>query len=326
MMSLISPVWIVQTLIASTLLMALVLAVRAPVMRAFGPRVAYALWLLPALRMILPPLPGWRTLMIPIAYVGPHRSTIGLIDPASAARLMREGPGPLPAPEAILQLGPPHPALALLDGAPPPPIDWAAIAVAVWLGGALLLFATQLLRYRLFLDRALRGSVRLSRECGIDVLISGHVSGPIAAGILKRRILLPGNFLSRYTSEERRLALKHEAAHHDRLDIPANLLALGIVALHWWNPLAHRAYRAFRADQELACDATVLAEAAPGERHPYGSAMLKSASGHMPAMACALSHKDQLKKRIGMMARGEMGMGRLLSGVVLAATAIGGGL
>ena len=40
--------WIIETLIASTLLMLFVLALREPVSRHFGPRIAYALWLLPA--------------------------------------------------------------------------------------------------------------------------------------------------------------------------------------------------------------------------------------------------------------------------------------
>ena len=52
---------VAQALIASSLLMLLVLVLRDPVRRAFGPSVAYALWALPVLRLFLPPLPGdWR--------------------------------------------------------------------------------------------------------------------------------------------------------------------------------------------------------------------------------------------------------------------------
>ena len=50
--------WALETFVATTLLMLLVLAIRAPVRKAFGPGVGYALWLLPVLRMALPPLPG----------------------------------------------------------------------------------------------------------------------------------------------------------------------------------------------------------------------------------------------------------------------------
>ena len=60
--------WAIEALIASTLLMVAVLLVRAPVRRVFGPQVAYALWALPALRLILPPLPqfpAWRAAAAP---------------------------------------------------------------------------------------------------------------------------------------------------------------------------------------------------------------------------------------------------------------------
>jgi len=337
-----SPAWTVETLIATALLMTLVLAVRGPVQRHFGPRIAYALWLLPALRMILPPLPGWRVMAVPVIALTPQHATVGLVDPVSAAKLIAEtpkdqilttAPMPIEAAPRLIEPAPlegwghhpvPVPASSALDTLGS--VNWAAIVVALWLSGAVVFFAWQMLRYHRFLRKALKDASLLSRECDIDVLVSAHVSGPVAAGILRRRILLPSDMLTRYSSAERRLALKHEAAHHDRLDILANLVALTIVALHWWNPLAYKAYRAFRADQELACDATVLADAAAGDRLTYGQAVLKSASGRMPVMACALSHKDQLKQRITMMAKGPQGAWRLVCGSMLAVAAVGGGL
>jgi hypothetical protein len=135
-----------------------------------------------------------------------------------------------------------------------------------------------------------------------------------------------GRFYAALQPQERRLALVHEAAHHDRFDIQANLVGLAVLALHWWNPLAHRAYRAFRSDQELACDATVLADAQSGDRLAYGTAVLKSASARMPGVACALSHKVQLKQRIMIMARKPVGTSRLVLGGMVAIAAIGGGL
>ncbi len=40
--------WAVETIAAATLLMLLVLVLRGPVARRFGPQAAYALWALPA--------------------------------------------------------------------------------------------------------------------------------------------------------------------------------------------------------------------------------------------------------------------------------------
>ena len=48
--------WMADTLIATTILMAIVMAVRGPVTQLFGARVAYALWLIPAARFFMPPI------------------------------------------------------------------------------------------------------------------------------------------------------------------------------------------------------------------------------------------------------------------------------
>jgi beta-lactamase regulating signal transducer with metallopeptidase domain len=325
--------WILQTLIASSILMAIVLMLRTPVARAFGARAAYALWLLPVLRLILPPLPGWRMLAVPALYWGPEQKVVGLVDPATAVTMVGDGMQPASA-QAAVHLAPiaPHmpPVVEMVVAPQPVPllpgIGWAELLLVLWLGGSTLWFGWQMLRYRTFLAQAMRDARPLTRECGIDVLLSDRIDGPVAAGIVRRRIFLPGDFMRRYSPEERRLALVHEAAHHDRHDLQANLVGLAVLALHWWNPLAYRAYRAFRSDQELACDATVLADAGAGDRLAYGTAVLKSASARMPGVACALSHKAQLKQRIALMARKPIGASRLALGGVVAVAAIGGGL
>ena len=45
--------WLIEALVASTLLMGLALLIRCPVREAFGPQIAYALWALPLLRLLL---------------------------------------------------------------------------------------------------------------------------------------------------------------------------------------------------------------------------------------------------------------------------------
>jgi beta-lactamase regulating signal transducer with metallopeptidase domain len=303
--------WSVDTLVGSTLLMLLALAARRPMARAFGPHAAYGLWLLPALRMVLPPLPGWHPLYVPVAHTDAP-ATIGIVDPATAARLA----GPLPV-ETVS-----HPPAALAGMA----VQWPALLIGLWLAGALAFAAVQAWRYHRFVRAALADGEVFSRTAGIDVVISRHVDGPMAAGIVRRRIFLPADFLARYAPAERRLALLHEGAHHDRGDMIANMAGLAVLALHWWNPVAHFAWRAFRADQELACDATVLAGAGGGERADYGRAVLKSACLRTPAAACAMNHKSQLKDRIAMMKDRHFGRTRLALGGTLVAATIGVGL
>ena len=308
--------WLVQAFVATSLLAGVIFAVRGPVSRAFGARAAYALWALPALRMLMPPLPGWHALYIPVWRLGPDHTTVGLVSPDDAIRLAGTLPV-VPAPPPVGDVSP----LVHVAGLP-----WMTVLVLVWLGGAVVWFGWQMLRYHGFLRHALRSATLLTNECGVDVLLTDHVDGPVAAGVIHRRIFLPRDFMTRYAPRERRLALLHEGAHHDRNDILANLAALVMLALHWWNPIAHKAYRLFRADQELACDATVLAGVGNADRHAYGSAVLKSASARMPGVACALSHKDELKRRLQVMARKPIGSPRQWLGFGIAISAIGAGL
>jgi len=263
--------WIAGTLVATTLLMLLVLLLRGPVARLFGARVAYALWLLPALRLILPPLPRFD-LAVPI----PQASA-----PIDVAIIIAE----LPISDPVT--GP----------------DWVLFFLACWLAGAAYFAVRHVIGYRAFVSEALAGANLIGNERGIAIYETDEVEGPVAIGFLERRILLPVDFAERFDGAEQRLALAHEISHHRFRDLWANAAALFALAIHWFNPVAHRAYRAFRADQELACDARVLALAAPEERRAYGNAMLKSARGHRLQSVLPLNHGQLLKRRVKMLGR-----------------------
>jgi beta-lactamase regulating signal transducer with metallopeptidase domain len=286
--------WLVETLVAVTLLMAMVLVLRGPVARSFGAGWAYALWAVPALRLVLPPLPQ----LAPDLYLPPAV----LFIPTAA-----EMAAPLPA-----QAG---------------PGQWVPFMLAMWAGGAVIFLVLQWLAYRAFLDR-IRETSRPARPPlfgGIRTWISDSVDGPLALGVLERRIVLPGDFSRRYNPVERRLALEHELVHHRRGDIWWNLAAMVVLALFWFNPVAWLAFRAFRSDQELACDAAVARTASLDERCDYARALVKSASRPGLIAACALNPAGELKRRLKMMRAHRASPLRSAGGVAaLAAFAVAG--
>lgn len=170
----------------------------------------------------------------------------------------------------------------------------------IWAAGALLFLGRLVVGYRRFLARALDGASRIEGD-GVDTLMTDAVEGPVAAGLTTRRIFLPRDFETRFTDAERDLALRHERAHLVRGDLFANAAALFVLALHWFNPLAYFAYRAFREDQELSCDAAVISAAGAEARAAYAAAMVKSARGAAaPATACPMSRPSTLKRRLTM--------------------------
>src|SRR3569623_1335055 len=170
------------------------------------------------------------------------------------------------------------------------------------------------------------GSIRTERAGAVDVIETEAASGPLAFGIFRRYVAFPRDFAERYDDDERALARAHELGHHQRGDLIANWAALGVLALHWFNPVAWRAFRAFRADQEIANDARVLAGRDPVTRHLYACAIVKAAHGGAVSAACHLHTIEDLKGRLRMLTTNRPSRARLLGGVGVIAILTNAGL
>jgi beta-lactamase regulating signal transducer with metallopeptidase domain len=274
--------WFLANMAWASAAMLLVLGLRRPFARLFGAGSAYALWLVPALRLAMPPLPSFAPAM-------PK-----LLPPETLVVFVGDAAAPLPP-----------------DGGPG---QWVPWMLAIWAGGAAVFLAWQFLSYRRFLTELSLSSRAIGAHRGLPLVESAAVQGPVALGLLDRRIVVPADFETRYSADERGLALDHEAIHHRRGDIWWNHLGLLILALNWFNPIAWLAFRAFRADQELACDARVTAAASFEARHDYARALIKSASRPGLIAACPLNHADQLKRRLKMMKTHRSSRARMLAG------------
>ena len=286
--------WFFANLGWASVIMLLVLAVRRPFAALFGAGAAYALWLLPALRLVMPPLPSFAPDLPALA---PPETLVVWVEDAAV---------PLPAASGWEA--------------------WLPVLLACWALGAAGLLAWQFLSYRRFLTELSLSSRSIGAHRGLPLIESAAVQGPVALGLLDRRIIVPADFRVRYTAEEQRLALDHEAIHHRRGDLWCNHLGLVILALNWFNPVAWIAFRAYRADQELACDSAVAAAASSQARHDYARALIKSASRPGLIAACPLNHADQLKRRLRMMKEHKVSRLRLLGGAAAVTLLAGAGL
>lgn len=270
--------WALETFVATTLLMLLVLAVRGPVRKAFGPHMAYALWLLPVARLLLPPLPeSWREQAAAPVAAASDIVAVYIVEPLGAA----------PAAGAEGSFG-----------------IWMAIFV-LWALGAAAFLAYHLISHSRYTANLLRRA-RVDRTIAqgkVRVIETDAAHGPLAFGVFRKYVAFPRDFSERYDEQERDLALAHELGHHVRGDLVANWVALIVLALHWFNPVAWRAFRAFRADQEMACDALVLAGRAQALRHAYGRAIVKSAHGGAVSAACHLHTINEVKGRLRMLSK-----------------------
>jgi beta-lactamase regulating signal transducer with metallopeptidase domain len=269
--------WLFDTFVVTSMLMLLVLLLRRPVARHFGPSVAYALWLIPAARVLMPSLEG-----------------------APAPTLESGTALPDTVRDAILAgiVTPENTASATSQMASTPSVDYAVLGLTLWLGGATLFFIIQMIRYASMRDELLSEATEIANINGVSVVASDQVAGPLAFGLFKRYIAVPQDFTKSYSAEERELAIAHEMAHHRSGDLFANLAAFILLCLSWFNPVAWLSWSAFRVDQEAACDARVLAGKDTQDRVIYGRVLARTAFDGVPAFATALNSPKTIIERL----------------------------
>ncbi len=294
--------WMVEALVASALLIVLVLLIRRPVRRAFGAPVAYALWGLPLIRLFLPPLPQDVREQVAAPLVGPLVAPLAQVGQQVTVFIVP----------------------AAGDAAAPAFLTAGSSLALLWGLGAAAFIGWHTVAYWRFRRRLLSRAIVLDRVDGVTIVESAAAAGPLAFGVARRFVAFPRDFAARYDTDERESALAHELGHHARGDLIANWLALAVLALHWFNPIAWYAFRAFRADQEMANDARVLARLGAGARHAYACAIVKAAHGGAIAAACHLHTVDDLKGRLKMLGMNRISRTRALTGLAtIAATGAG---
>jgi beta-lactamase regulating signal transducer with metallopeptidase domain len=253
-------------LIASVAIL-LVLGFRPLVLRQLGATVAYWLWL-----------------VVPIAAASsflPARERVVVIDPYASASLA-EHEIPLTETES------PASSAASARSASTPVISlptFADVLIVVWLLGAGALLARSIVSTR-----------RLAANPSV---------GPALVGVFRPKLLLPEDFEARFNSKERTLILAHEQVHRVSGHTVVNALVEFARCASWFNPLAHVAALGVRTDQELACDAAVIA-ARPTARRAYAEALLKTqVSPTFVPLGCTWTSRSgkRLGERIALLGR-----------------------
>jgi len=274
----------------------LALALRKPVRAAFGARSAYALWLVVPLSILALLIPA-RTVVLPAPVVA--------VTPVATARA--DGPS---SPTTT----PPPPSIPSQLRALP----IAKIVLGLWAVVAFAGLVVQAERQRRFV----RSLGRLSVTDDASLLLAERPGvGPAVIGALAPCVVLPADFAERFTPEEQALIIAHERNHLAVGDAQINAVVTGLRCLFWVNPLVHLGAAVLRIDQEIACDAAVLARH-PKTRRAYGEAMLKTQlAAFAPPLGChwPASANNQLKERFTLLTRHHAHRGRHLAGAAVVA-------
>lgn len=250
-----------------------VMAVR-PLLRRAPRRAVCMLWLLVALRLLLP---ARLTVESPVSLQQPESP------PIQAYQELRQQEKVYVSapPEQRLEMAGPAAAqgFALLDQLP-----------AIWLTGVgcmALYMALSLLR--------MRWRLRAAPRIQDNVYRCTDWSTPFVLGVIAPRIYVPETV----SEQDFPQVLAHERCHIRRWDHVWKPLAFLLLAVNWFNPVLWAAYVLLGRDMERACDEMVLKNADAAQRAAYSWALVACAAQPKMAAVCPLAFGEvAVKERV----------------------------
>jgi beta-lactamase regulating signal transducer with metallopeptidase domain len=208
------------------------------------------------------------------------------------------------------------------------------VAVAIWVGGGLLVLAFDVWRIghlRRLVRRSAPAPGRLralvnqaSKALGGGAPLVGVLAGlpsPQVWALGPARLLWPRGLEEELPPDGCRAVLVHELAHVRRRDHWVGWLLLAAGCVWWWHPLLWLVRARLRREAELACDARVVATL-PDARRAYAEALLAVCERGVvtPSVVAvgASGRRSDLERRLIMVMR-DKAPGRASFAVLLAA-------
>ena len=281
-----------QMSVAGGVLILFIVVIRALAIHRLPKTTFLALWMIAALRLLLP-------FSIPL----PFNIHIGLdvfsdvVQELPSGNIASTLPGDSP------------PSYDIGTAVPSPATEHISIFVMLWLVGALLLvlyFSISYLRSM----RKFRMSIpdntpyiqnwltahQISRP--LAVRSSDLISSPLTYGILHPVILLPKK-LDRNDQVALKYVLTHEYVHIRRFDAITKILFAAVLCIHWFNPFVWVMYVLANRDMELSCDAWVIRMMGAKNRSSYALMLIKMEE-RRSGMSALCSHlgKNAISERI----------------------------
>ena len=281
-----------QMSVAGGALILCIVVVRALAIHRLPKTTFLVLWMIAALRLLLP-------LSIPL----PFNIHIGLDVFSDVVQELPSGNIGSPLPGESL------PSYDTGAAAPSPATEHISIFVILWLVGVLLLaiyfsisYFRSMRKFRMsipdntpYIQNWLTAH-QISRP--LAVRSSDLISSPLTYGILHPVILLPKK-LDRNDQVALKYVLTHEYVHIRRFDAITKILFAAVLCIHWFNPFVWVMYVLANRDIELSCDAWVIRMMGEKNRSSYALMLIKMEE-RRSGMSALYSHfgKNAISERI----------------------------
>ena len=254
--------------VAGGVLILFIVVIRALAIHRLPKTTFLALWMIAALRLLLP-------LSIPM----PFKIHIDLDVFSDVVQKLPSGNIGFPIPGESRHA---YDTGAVVSS---PAAERISIFVILWLVGVLLLalyFSISYLRSMRKFRMSVPDNTPYIREWlnahqivrPIEVRSSDLISSPLTYGILHPVILLPKK-LDRNDQAALQYVLTHEYVHIRRFDAITKILFAAVLCIHWFNPLVWGMYVLANRDTELSCDAWVIRMTGVKNRSSYALMLIK---------------------------------------------------
>ena len=281
-----------QMSVAGGVLILFIVVIRALAIHRLPKTTFLALWMIAALRLLLP-------FSIPL----PFNIHIGLdvfsdvVQELPSGNIASTLPGDSP------------PSYDIGTAVPSPATEHISTFEILWLVGVLLLaiyfsisYFRSMRKFRMsipdntpYIQNWLTAH-QISRP--LAVRSSDLISSPLTYGILHPVILLPKK-LDRNDQAALKYVLTHEYVHIRRFDAITKILFAAVLCIHWFNPLVWVMYVLANRDMELSCDAWVIRMMGEKNRSSYALMLIKMEEKRS-GMSALYSHfgKNAISERI----------------------------
>lgn len=281
-----------QMSVAGGVLILFIVVIRALAIHRLPKTTFLALWMIAALRLLLP-------FSIPL----PFNIHIGLDVFSDVVQELPSGNIGSPLPGESL------PSYDTGAAAPSPATEHISIFVILWLVGVLLLaiyfsisYFRSMRKFRMSIPdntpyiQNWLAAHQISRP--LAVRSSDLISSPLTYGILRPVILLPKQ-LDRNDPVALKYVLTHEYVHIRRFDAITKILFAAVLCIHWFNPFVWVMYVLANRDIELSCDAWVIRMMGEKKRSSYALMLIKMEE-RRNGMSALCSHfgKNAISERI----------------------------
>lgn len=298
-----------EVLLTSSVLILVLAALRRVLRGRISLRLQYALWLLVAVRLLVPVQLGQSSLSVLNLAEQAERQIVQASE-TDAPDLGESPEQPETEVQPVLPAVPtPQEGGTALSGEveKQPSVSLEQIIRWVWLAGCVSMaiwFLAVNLRFR---RKAKKGAEQVETDCALPVWVSPGVPSPCLVGLMRSKIYLtPACFEN---PDSFRHVLAHEETHWRHKDPWWSLVRGVCLCLYWFHPLVWWAADLSRRDGELACDEGAIRSLGEGERLAYGRTLVALAAvsaspGRLLQTATTMADRRRgLKERVMLIAQ-----------------------